>query len=247
GDNAGASQALSRVLELDPRHPVARELGGKLNSVFRSQAEDAGRSMARSRADAEASKAAAAPGFAQAVALAGQAEALFKKGEFAEATQRYLEARDGFDRTRRAAAPPVVKPAVASTPAPVETAAASTATPLPSAAPPVSLPTAPPPVESVPSAAPAPAVRRFVTGRTVIATAKAGGDVEGFETADVKKQKIPEMAGHLEFETSPDSVMADGPFTGSAYLLNEGKKRRRVRGVTRATNQNGRHTPPLGA
>src|SRR5262249_1999463 len=179
GDNAGASQALSRVLELDPRHPVARELGGKLNSVFRSQAEDAGRSMARSRADAEASKAAAAPGFAQAVALAGQAEALFKKGEFAGATQRYLEARDASGPARPAA-PPVVKPAGASRPAPVEPAAASTATPLPSAAPPVSLPTAPPPVESVPSAAPAPAVRRFVTGRTVIATAKAGGDVEGF-------------------------------------------------------------------
>src|SRR5262249_50125584 len=154
GDNARASQALSRVLELDPRHPVARELGAKLNSVFRSQAEDAGRSMTRSRAEAEASKAAAAPGFAQAVALAGQAAALFKNGRSAEAPQRSLDARDGFDRTRRAAIPPTAKPAAASTPAPVETAAASAAAPLPSVAPPASAPTAAPSVESVPSAAP---------------------------------------------------------------------------------------------
>jgi serine/threonine protein kinase len=243
GDNARASQALSHVLELDPRHPVARELGARLNSVFRSQADEAGRSMARSRADAEASKATAAPGFAQAVALAGQAEALFKKGEFAEATQRYLEARDGFDRTRRAAQP-AAKPAAASTPAPVESAAVSAATPLPSVAPPA--PPSAPSVESLPSTAPAP-VHRFVTGKTVIATAKAGGDVEGFETADVKKQKVPEMAGHLEFETSPDAISAGGPFTVKVYLVNEGKKPLRVKGVTLATIVNGKRTAANGS
>jgi hypothetical protein len=243
GDNTAASQALSRVLELDPRHPVARELTARLNSVFRSRAEEAGRSMSRSRVDAEEAKATSAPGFTQAVALAGQAEVLFKKGEFADATQRYLEARDGFDRTRRAAVPATTAKTTTPTsaPAPLEAVVASATSPPP--APPPAAPTAVPSVESSATPSPSLPVHRFLAGKTVIATGKAGGDVEGFDTTDVKKQKMPEMAGRLEFETSPESVPAGGAFTVKVYLVNEGKKPLRVKGVTLATIVNGKRTP----
>src|SRR6185436_11180548 len=97
GDEQGASQALGRVLELDPKHAVVGELTTRLNSTFRSRAEEAGRLTQRARADAEKAKATGLDSFAQAVALNVEGETLFKKSEFADATQRYLEARDSFE------------------------------------------------------------------------------------------------------------------------------------------------------
>jgi len=132
-----------------------------------------------------------------------------------------------------------------SAPTPLETATASVPSPPPT--PPPAAPTAAPSVESAASTKPAPAARRFVANKTVIATSKAGGDVEGFDTADVKKQKMPEMAGRLEFETSPESVTAGGAFTIKVYLVNEGKKPLRIKGVSLATIVNGKRTPGNGS
>jgi serine/threonine protein kinase len=66
GDSEAASQALARVLELDPRHEAAHELAAQLNSTFRSRAEAAEGSMKAARADAERAQAGASPDFGEA-------------------------------------------------------------------------------------------------------------------------------------------------------------------------------------
>ncbi len=103
GDMDGASEALGRVLALDPKHPVATELSAKLNSFFQRQAEDAKREASRARAQAERAQASGDAVFREADASATDAEQQLSKGEFAVATQGFLDARDTFDRARRAA------------------------------------------------------------------------------------------------------------------------------------------------
>ena len=107
GDTDAASRSLSQLLELDPRHPAAAELSRRLNTVFRSRAEDALRSMRQARGDAEKAKATTGEAYAQAAAFAQEGEALFARSEFANATRAFLESRDGFDRARRSARTPV--------------------------------------------------------------------------------------------------------------------------------------------
>ncbi len=101
GDTAAASAALGRVLALDPRHPVAAELTSKLNEYFRDQAADAREAMGESRTAARG--ASSQDAHTRAAALVKEAEALFASREYAVAAQKFLEARDGFDRARRAA------------------------------------------------------------------------------------------------------------------------------------------------
>jgi hypothetical protein len=103
GDTAGASQALGRVLTLDPRHPVAAELSAALNVHFRRQAEDARRATEEARRGAEQVRAGSLAGFGAADRAAREAAALLGREEFAFATQKFLEARDAFDRARREA------------------------------------------------------------------------------------------------------------------------------------------------
>src|SRR5437773_1556961 len=91
GDTAKASRELSRVLELDPRHPAAGQLTTRLDSAFRSRAEEASRSMKQARDEAERSQATGSDGFAQATSFARDAEGLFARGEFASATRAFLE------------------------------------------------------------------------------------------------------------------------------------------------------------
>ena len=54
GDSEAASQQLSRVLDLDPRHPAAAELSARLNGVFRAQADAAAEAMRQARTQAAA-------------------------------------------------------------------------------------------------------------------------------------------------------------------------------------------------
>jgi hypothetical protein len=104
GDTTAASTALGQVLAIDPRHPVATELTAALNQHFRRQAEDARRSSDQARAAAASSPGAMAQdAFAQAERQRTEAETLFAAGEFAVATQRLLQSRDGFERARRTA------------------------------------------------------------------------------------------------------------------------------------------------
>jgi hypothetical protein len=71
--------------------------------------------MSDSQRQAERTKQASSQGdFGAAVAVGREAEALFGKGEYAQATRKFMESRDGYDARRaaeRAAkAPPSVAP-----------------------------------------------------------------------------------------------------------------------------------------
>src|SRR5262249_54966970 len=102
GDTARASQALGRVMSLDPGHPVVDELSQKLNRHFQAKAEEARGDMGRSRAAAEGAGAARQAEFVDGSESASKAEALFKNREYAVAAGKYLEARDRFERARNA-------------------------------------------------------------------------------------------------------------------------------------------------
>ena len=124
GDNEGASRELVHVLELDPRHEAAAELSSRLNSTFRAQAEAAATELRAAR-DAAARAGTAAGPLQGADAAATRAEQLMYRGEFAEATRTFMEARDELDRARRSAAPR----RAAASPRPVPGAAAAVAEP----------------------------------------------------------------------------------------------------------------------
>src|SRR4029450_2007814 len=57
GDTEKAARAISRVLEIDPNHPVAAELSSQLNSRFKDQAERARREMRAAATAADRAKA----------------------------------------------------------------------------------------------------------------------------------------------------------------------------------------------
>jgi serine/threonine protein kinase/tetratricopeptide (TPR) repeat protein len=103
GDTEAASRALGLVLAIDPRHPAATELTAALNQHFRRQAEDARGAVEQARTAAAGAGASTQEAFAYAERMRGEAEALLRKDEFAVATQRLLQARDGFERARRTA------------------------------------------------------------------------------------------------------------------------------------------------
>jgi tetratricopeptide (TPR) repeat protein len=149
GNAAGASDALGRVMALAPRHPVVAELSSALKQHFRPQAEDSRRLAEGARKGAEESRALSSPAYAQGRRLGTEADTLFRRQDYANAAQRYLESRDAFERAKReadearAAARPPAPPA-APPPAPL-TSPTSTSVPLPSlAAAPTSLPAAAP-------------------------------------------------------------------------------------------------------
>jgi len=242
-DTEGASHELSRVLELDPRHPAAAELASGLNSVFRAQADEAAVSMRAARA---AAIDAGTGGDALRPANEGArgAEALLANGEFAEATRAFLEARDAFDRARRAALQSR-PPEAAGPPAPAQLAAATAPTPEPTPAPaarPPTVATAAPPGAPLPApeptATPTPA-RGFTADATSVATASAGG-IAGFDSSDVSSRRTPQFTGRMEFEVLPPTVRRGEPFVVRIHLRNDGKRSVKVRGVALAAVVDGR-------
>jgi hypothetical protein len=235
GNLPEASRALDRVLELDPKHPVVNELTARLNSTFRTRADEAQRLAQGARAEADKAKASLAPGFTQAAGLLAEGDVLFRRSEFADATQRYLEARDGFDRAKRTALASGKPTTPATLPAPTAMADARG----PSAA--GGTPTPGPAPESAPGAGREPS-RRFVTGESLVASARSGGGLAGFDSADVKTKKIPDLAGHLEFEVEPESPLGGEAVSVRIYLVNDGRKAVRVRTVALSTVVDGRPT-----
>jgi tetratricopeptide (TPR) repeat protein len=156
GDTEAATRALGLVLAIDPRHPAATELTAALNQHFRRQAEDARRAVEQARE--AAASASGQEAFTQADRARAEAEALLRKDEFAVATQRLLQARDGFERARRnadaeaRAQAQAAARAAAAAAAPVTTPRGQAAV----AAPPITLPppgTVPPAVIEAPPAA----------------------------------------------------------------------------------------------
>jgi hypothetical protein len=79
-----------------------------------------------------------------------------------------------------------------------------------------------------------------VTGKSVVATGKAGGSLAGFDTADVKTQKVPDFVGHLEFEMEPNHPRSGDAFGVRLYLVNEGRKTVRVRNVSFTSTVDGK-------
>jgi serine/threonine protein kinase len=143
GDTATASRALARVLAIDPNHPVAGELSAGLNRYFRGQAEEARKGLEAARLAAERGKAGALPPFVEASAASREAERLFTGAEYAVATRKFIEGRDGFARALRLAE---AQQAAARTP---PTTVVASATPHP----PVALPVPPPTAAPTPVAA----------------------------------------------------------------------------------------------
>jgi tetratricopeptide (TPR) repeat protein len=147
GDVKAASEGLSRILALDPKNPAVGEFEPRLNQFFRSQAEAARKEMADSLRQADRTRQASSqPDYGAGSAVARDAEALFAKGEYAQATRKFMESRDAYERARRGAeraakATPSVTPtttmvAVATTQPP--TTIAMVATPEPPTPPPSS-------------------------------------------------------------------------------------------------------------
>jgi hypothetical protein len=83
-----------------------------------------------------------------------------------------------------------------------------------------------------------------VTGNTVIASRRARGDMQGFDTSDVKQQKKPDFEGRIEFETVPLAPAAGEEFSVRVHLVNDGKKALRLKAVNMITTVNGARTPP---
>jgi len=151
GDTDAASQRLTVVLAIDPSHPVVKELSAALDRQFRGQVEEARAASRKARADAERSKSQSFEGFAVSDRSVAEGERLLQGAQFVQATQKFLEARDGFARARRAAeaaATAAQKAAAAPSAAPSQVARAL--------APPTQAPvvSTPPPATAVPSVAP---------------------------------------------------------------------------------------------
>jgi tetratricopeptide (TPR) repeat protein len=182
GDTDHATRALARVLALDPRHPVAGELTAALNVHFRKQAEDARRMADDARREADPFRASApdaAAAFAQADRAVRDATALLQGNEFAVATQKFLESRDGYERARRTAEVAARAAAAAAARAAAAASVPSTLVarnvPPPITVPPVGAPGATLPAPTLPAApaagapGPEPAIRKVIAdyGRAI--------------------------------------------------------------------------------
>jgi serine/threonine-protein kinase len=248
GDTEKASSALGRVLAIDPKHPVAGELSGKLNRFFQSQAETARAAMARSRDQASSSGLGSRSAFQEAAGLASRAEGQFGKGEYAQATQGFLQARDSFDRVRRAAEKEAAEKAAAEAKAAAErarVAATPAATAPPVTAPPTTVAVAPPPTTLAPTPAPVPG-KSFTPGRTTLTGVAVGkGGPAGFDTAGVTKP--PEFVGQVLFEHTPDTVRPGEPFSVRVVLVNEGRKGVDLKSVSANAYAGGRRIPLTAA
>jgi hypothetical protein len=222
------------------KHRAAAELSSRLDQYFQSQAAEARSFAADSRTLAARTQAATSDTFAQAQGLSRDAERLLAKGEYASATRGFLEARDAFDRARRAAE---AKPLPTPPPIPPSRTAALP----PSVTPGVTLPAAPsvaPPVAPTPPPVTAPpvAARALVAGQTAVEAAKKPGKAPaGFDSGDVLADR--DFLCKLSFETNPAEVRPGDSYQVTAYLVNDSAKPVKMKAVALATTVNGSRTP----
>ncbi len=263
GDSAQASTALERVMALDPKNPVVAELSSQLNANFSRRATEARTEMEKAKELANAKEGAAQdPAYTEAEKFVTTAAQNLKDRQFTAATQTFLQARDAYDRARRAIEAKekdAAKAAAKASATPVVTAATTAATPFPIAtplptvnlrplptatlAPPIPAPTfapaqTPPPAPTV--AAPSPEAREFITGRTRVAPApdakKVGGGV--FDAV------LVEFSGRFEFEVSPSPLIPGAPFRVRVFLKNDGKNDARLESLTARIGRNGDVSTP---
>jgi serine/threonine protein kinase len=155
-----AKKALARVMSLDSQHPVAAELSKELDSSFRDQVDEARQAMKRSQESAEGAQASTQKSYERARTSGSEAEALFGRGEFTMATQKFLSARDDFERARKSALERTAQASLSPALPPLRPSAAPSAV-APSAVPSGRPPTAPP--SAAPSAVPTPAPQASAT------------------------------------------------------------------------------------
>jgi eukaryotic-like serine/threonine-protein kinase len=192
GEYDAATAALGRVMSLDPRHPVVAELSGQLTKLsgqsaerFSEEAQKRRQEAQQARRSANDAQATAFEGYAAGARLEKEATALLQQAQYTSAAQKYVEARDAFDGSRRRAveartAPPSVTGASASRAAPSRVATASTPAAVPEASP-SALPARPalPPVtpdRTLPPATTLAAAPSPASARTPSAAAGSPGD-----------------------------------------------------------------------
>jgi tetratricopeptide (TPR) repeat protein len=162
-DYGAATEALGRVMSLDPRNPVVAELSSQLNERFNQEAQKARGEAQQAHRAADGLHAARFEGYGDGARLEKDAAALLGQGKYTGAAQKYIEARDAFERSRRLAEDArSTPPPVASAPAPSAARVATVATPemaVPTVAPqtpPSAPPARPGPPATTLAAAPAP-------------------------------------------------------------------------------------------
>jgi hypothetical protein len=79
--------------------------------------------------------------------------------------------------------------------------------------------------------------KRFAAGRTQVQSGKAkGGDLSGFDSADVQVADAP---GRIDFEVSPASVKPGDSYAARILFVNESKKAIKVKSLSVSTLTNG--------
>jgi hypothetical protein len=262
GDSAQASAALERVMARDPKNPVVAELSSQLNANFSARASAAKTEMDKAKTLAQEKEGAALdPAFAEGEKFATDAAKTLTDRQFTAATQTFLQARDAYDRARRAVELKEREAARATraTPTPGQVAvvvAPPAATPIPTAvlrpipaetvaplppAPPVSTPVVvQTPVGPPPVTGPLPENREFITARTRVAAAPDAKKVG----AGAFDAVLVDFSGRFEFEVGPSPLVPGGPFRVRVFLRNDGKKDARLDTLTVKTLRNGEVSSP---
>ncbi|MEO5760724.1 MAG: protein kinase [Vicinamibacteria bacterium] len=267
GDSAQATAAVERVMARDPKNPIVAELSSKLNSNFAARATEAKADMEKAKALADAKVGASAEAaYSEAKKFSETAATTLKERQFTQATQTYLQARDAYDRARRAIEAKEKEasktPRPTGTPAPTATVAAvvpspttlptltirpipsETIAPVPTPATPA--PTAVPvqtPIVAPTAAGPVPEPHEFITGRTRVTAAPVPGakTPKGFDMSGVAMQ---DFSGRFEFEVTPNPLVPGAPFRVRIFLKNEGKRDAKLDTFTVTVARNGEITTP---
>ena len=270
GDSTEASAALERVMTRDPKNPIVAELSSKLNANFSARATAAKSDMEKARTLAEEKVGASAdPAFAEGAKFATAAAESLTSRQFTAATQTFLQARDAYDRARRAIesqereaaraaktsqtpqkAPVAV--AVGSTPIAAPTAAAlptlnlrpipnETVPPGPTSAPTTGAIAISTPSPLPPVAVPAAETREFITGRTRILAVE---DPNAKAPKGFGGVTMQEFTGRFEFEVLPAGLVPGAPFRVRVFLKNEGQKDAKLDSISAKITRNGEVSNP---
>jgi serine/threonine protein kinase len=101
GDAAREATAAWTLMQLDASHAAVTELAPELGASFRGRAEEARRMMEEARKAATDALASRLPSFEDGTSLAQQGDKAFRAGQFGLAAQRFLQARDHYQRAQR--------------------------------------------------------------------------------------------------------------------------------------------------
>ena len=233
GQSDKAAAALSTLLALDPKHPAAVEVSSKLNASFRGQADEARRLADGAKKEAQKAGADRHGAFEGGAAIAREADHQFERGSFADAARGFLEARDQYERARRAAQ---------AVPAPATSAPAAVvrdSAPVRETTPPVVTAAPATPSEPEVAAAASEPRRSFQLGSVRIQSRSAGKGLAGFEDSDVSVQKAAELQGRIDIDVSPAAVRAGDSYNLKATFTNVGRKPLKIKEATLTFRVNG--------